>query len=346
VDLVVLLVVLTGVVTTVWTLASKPWRRPSKWERVARELGLDWHAKYQTASGWIDGHFLKISREPLHITRVDAAIWPPLDLGLVAPSIPMGVVYRNEDHPDRAISASSDPERTAKLFDYETRAILGHARPVSGQLQLLDDHLSVSLWEVATPDELRALLTGVLRILRVVDRARKRVPPARELVGVARAWSELANLRRFSGRSCPLGFSGEEAGMKLEFFTRRRPGGWVFAAVAEFRVPLEIGFRAATREFPTDMPFGQARLLTHDKEFNAAFVVSAFEAHYIQEALSLRARARLVELARTWRYVLVDDYGVSIEVSIDRYQEVSHVLEEARSAAELVDFVHPKRAYR
>ena len=55
---------------------------------------------------------------------------------------------------------------------------------------------------------------------------------------------------------------------------------------------------------------------------------------------------RLVELARTWRYVLVDDYGVSIEVSIDRYQEVSHVLEEARSAAELVDFVHPKRAYR
>lgn len=321
------------------------WKR--NWKRVASERGLKWHAEQQRISGWIDGRYVLVF-EDSELSRVCVLLWPPLDLGLRTPAASRSASFDKAEYPTQLIASARDPRRTNLLFDGELRSYLGERQLHVGTIQLWDDRVEFSVPGVIPVGKLRGILPHLLQIARTVDQARDGVSPPPEIAELQPGWEQLAAERHLAPRTCPYGFVGADAGIQVRFFVRRREDAWFIVAFAGFRSPLEIGFRGVSAAAASHIPWSMSPFVTGDPAFDATYHVSAFETHYVKEALSEKARTRLCELVQSWQHVVVDDYGVTIEMPLGSHAATGTLLDEARSAAELVDFIHPKKraAYR
>lgn len=307
-------------------------RRVRRWQAVARGLGLDWHPKLSRASGWLGGRYVAAWLDGMS-TRVDAMLWPPMDLGLSAAA---------------SVTRAYEPGRAKALLAGPVGKLLSKTRWSSF---VADDRVVITTFDAVSTRELKKMIAFARELARTVDQRRGDVPVPPRAVELTEDWGELARTLRLQGSDTPRALRGVARGLGVLIFLRRRgSSNWSVVVMAEFRAPLEIGFRATSHAVESSELWSLSPMSTGDREFDAAFRVSAFERDFVTQALSPAARARACEIAQAWKDVSIDDYGVRVEAVAANREKLEQMLEAALSTAELVDFVHPKRegagAYR
>lgn len=322
-------------------------RRTIQWRSIASSLDLDWHAQDRRLSGWMNDHFVAGWFDG-HWTRVAASLWPPLDLGL-GPPLEMSLeawMARRRGEPARMATESWDAARTRELLEGRvTEQLLSSP----WEVVLTDQHVVLCAANVATETQLRGMLELAEELASRIDERREEVSVPTLSPALTEGWPELALAQGLRMTRTPVGMVGTVRGLGARAFLRRRERSrWYPSVMAEFREPLEIGFRARPRAEPGEDPWSMQAVSTGDRAFDEVFSVTAFETEYVKQALSEGARTRALDLARQWRRVVIDDYGVLVEAERADRQTLERMLDDAVSTAELVDFVHPKRtaAYR
>jgi hypothetical protein len=313
-------------------------RRVAGWGRTAAQLGLYWHGSNDRMSGWLRGRFVAVWSQTMPSmpsmpirTHVAVALFPPLDIGLMATIEP----GRSE-----LSVAGADRDRAQQLTN-PLRSFLEAGR--SDFIRLDDERVLLIALRIESGPAITAMLEQALEIARRVDAARALVSPAADAVAsVGRDWHKLATARRCAMQSTPFGFCGVDRGLEVRAYMRRRADGRLTAsAMAAFRRPLQIGFQANPRRPGVEPPWSTQPLQTGDAEFDERFLVFASEHQYVRQALSEAARSRLCELVARWGSVFVDDYGVRIDAELVAADRLEQMLDDAHSAAKLVDFLHP-----
>jgi hypothetical protein len=309
--------------------------RVRQWSKLAARLGLDWHSSDDRMSGWMEGRYVAVwtewkGRLPL-TTQVAVMLWPPLDIGLLAMMTP-----------DTELSLRAlESDRARHLTEVVRLA------PKSGEYAVFhvdDERVMLATMGIEPEARIAVMIQRALELAARIDAARAMVAPSEAVAAIAPGWQELATTRRFAMQSTPFGFAGTDRALEVRAFTRRlADGARAASAMAAFRHPLRIGFRASPRAAEAPPPWSTQPLETGDPEFDQLFVVHASEAMYVREALSGRARARLCELVSRWGSVFVDDYGVRIDAGLVGADLLEGMLDDAHSAAQIVDFIHPGR---
>lgn len=282
---------------------------------------------------------------------VALALWPPLDLGLTLSTTKLEpeqqrVRYRQRGgpSPEQLFLAADEVERARQLLTPSLESAT-FADPAVGVFVL--DSWVVAERRAEVDSELRSTIDSALAVARAVESLRPSVAPPLEVATVGDSWRQVAERRRYLQTSLPFGFVGTECDVQVRAFTRRLAKGKLAAcAFASFRARLDIGFRVQSRGELRDSPSGMAPVYTEDPELDRLFETDA-ASERVKGILRPELRARLVQLHRSGLHVHLDDHGVLLDAGrLVEGEQTERMLDDAMSAAELVDGDEKRGAYR
>lgn len=305
--------------------------------RLARRSRLFLHSGALRVTGWLDGNYVVAWRDD-YSAHVAIRIWPSLELGLWRQPHDQ---LSGSEYMQLVIHQARDRARSRFLFEGELWSKIARA---PFDVEVFDEWLLVSDGFAHRFRKLPDMLRLALDVAELVTKRRKRLAAPAARSPLSAAVSELGVRHLLAPLGTPLGYEGNAFGANVAVFVRRdglTPES--ACVVAKFREPLEIGFCAERGRFDGGAWWGQEKLTLGEAAFDERYTVSASETEYVQQALSRRARERLCEMADRWHRVRVDDYGISIESDTATAAELEEICTDAARAAELVDFVHPRK---
>lgn len=322
-------------------------------EDVAKRLGLSFHEKKGLMSvpvvqGELDGQRVR-SAWGDRATTVFADLDPALDLGLevhthgfvTLPSLSERVLLGDSNWDDEVVATADDAERAAVLFaDDARRAVLG-LNATSAGFQVTDQAVAAYVLQL---DE--AMLVNAFqhaaRAAQLLGRARKAVPVAAPIAAHAKALRALARARSLTMEETPLAAAGELRAVRL---------------AVRFQRTGRDAFDMVVRAEPTEGTLGSGLLVrreslvdrlrtlvggqdfrTGDAAFDPMFLVRGDEEARVLAALDADVRALLLDLAKRFEAVAMDEGGLSLRGSAARVpaDQTATLLEAACSVVEAV----------
>jgi hypothetical protein len=287
-----------------------------------------------------------------HRTHVSFALWPPLDFGLDAIASDAPVPSMTE-YPDWLTARCGERERLRKFFTPTLRAVLADTpslRDLGARVVLGDERFSVVCEDVVLPEQLRFLVKAAIDTANAIRAARPDVPVSYRLSPLVHEWDTIVRSRGFVRERTPVGLRRDLGNMHLRCFVRYRRRKRFVVASAEFTKRQRIGILASSGKFANSpIPWSMRDWSTSDLAFDAVFSVSALSQEHVERWLPDGVRRMLCEVARTWRDVVFDDYGVSIEVSLDDDEfPIEPLMDDAQRIVEELQASMPpsRQAYR
>ncbi|MFO0589666.1 MAG: hypothetical protein U0441_19160 [Polyangiaceae bacterium] len=295
-------------------------------ERAAKNLGLAFRvAPGLTGSGEVTGELEGQRVRTVwsdRATVVRAELDPPLDLGLhvtskafvTLPSLSERVLLGDSNWDDEVVATADEAARGATLFEGDARrAVLGVNASSIGFL-VTDERVDSYALQYDT-GALESALQRVARVAALIHQGRASIPPPSVLAAHAEALATLARERGLTHERTPLRLSGALGPARVTVqFTREARGAFDLRVRAE---PLEGSLGAGVRirrETLVDRVrkiAGYQDLRTGDAAFDPMFLVQAEDEARAVAALDADVRALLLELARRFDEVEIDEAGIT-----------------------------------
>ena len=302
-------------------------------EDVAKRLGLSFHTKkglmnMPVVRGEIDGQRVH-SAWGDRATTVFADLDPPLDLGLdvqthgfvTLPSLSERVLLGDSNWDDEVVAMADDAGRAALLFaDDARRAVLG-LNATSAGFKVTDQAVAAYVLQLDEAMLVQAFQHAA-RAAQLISRARKAVPVAAPLAAHAKVLRTLARERSLAIEETPLALTGELRSVRLS---------------VRFQRTGKDEFDIVVRAEPTEGTLGSGLLVkreslvdrlktlvggqdfrTGDAAFDPVFLVRGDEEARVLAALDAEVRALLLDLARRFPAVAMDEGGLSLRGSAAR----------------------------
>ncbi len=320
---------------------------------AAKRLGLSFRMKeglvsMPLVSGVLDGQRVR-SAWGDRATTVLAELDPELDLGLevqsmgfiTLPTLAERVLLGDPNWDGEVVAIADEAARAAVLFASDARrAVLG-LNATSAGFTVTDQKVGAF---VLQPEEstLVQAFEHVARAASLIAAARRSVPVATPIAAHAKVLRAFARGASFTMEETPLKLGGELRSARLSVrFLRTGRGDFEIRARAE---PLEGSLGAGLlvkRESLLDRVktlVGQQDLRTGDAAFDPAFLVRGDEPARVIAALDGDVRALLLDLARRFEVVAMDEQGLSLRgpVTAVPAEETANLLE---AACTVVDHV-------
>lgn len=260
---------------------------------------------------------------------VEALIDPPLDLGLdvqrvgVVPRVSVErKIWLYDSNWDMEVDGLCDePLRANKLLEGDARrAVLG-LNATHADIAVNDESVGVFVLQ-ADEESLERAFRAVARTAKILDEARRKVPPAKAVAEHAKELSRFADAKGLGTTDTPLAAWGELGEARLQVAFPRT--GFRENAVVAHIGPLEGSLGPGLlvrRETMVDRVrtfLGGQDLKTGDAVFDPAFLVQAAEAERALAALDGDARALLLDLRRRFQEVTLDDQGLTLRAAASR----------------------------
>jgi hypothetical protein len=332
-------------------------RRMERWARVAAELGLSYVDN--TVSGVLDGQHVKLwvkvvsgSENNSYYTVVSGLLDPGMDLGLslyregILARAALGLLGHRDIHTgdptfDPAFIVRADePQRAVLLLTPELRGALIELAAQSGTALSLGD-AGCELERNGICDDERWMIWALrtaARLTRLMNRARRSLPPASALVAHKTAWQRLATAAGFRGMDTPLCMWGKLEGFDIWVYcVRVAPLDFRVESRVRFATPIHANLvvrRAQTLDAVSTL-FGGQDLELGDPAFDRAFLVRASRPDAAALVLDAEVRQRMLHLNERIGQVEVSDEGVlvrSVSLSRDPHQAMQ-LMEAARDLA-------------
>jgi hypothetical protein len=322
-------------------------------QEAASRLGLAYSVKLiplpsPVAEGKLEGQQVSCAWNERG-SRVEARFDPPLDLGLAIrsrgfanlPSLGQRVHLGDSNWDDEVIATADDAERAAVLFAADARRGLLGLNATTAHLEVTDERVVA---DVSLPDveSIVQALTHAARLASFVAAARLTVPVAAPLRAHAAALRAFAGEHRLQLEQSPLTLWGERTGVRLsaQFVRIGRNAFDVEVRVEPAEASDGFGLRVR-RESTLDRVktlFGGQDILTGDAVFDPMFLVRAEDEARAKGGLGGDVRALLLELARRFEVVSLDDASLVARSPVGRVPaaELVSLLEAACTVTELV----------
>ena len=295
-------------------------------QEAAERLGLSFKltaglVAVATVSGTLEGQRVHAAWGD-RATAVRAELDPPLDLGLhitskafvTLPSLSERVLLGDSNWDDEVVATADEAPRGATLFDGDARRALLGLNASSVDFLVTDDRVESYVMQFDA-SLLETALHHVARVASLMDRERAKIPVPSVLAAHAEALRRLSRERGLSIEQTPLRVSGVLGPARVTVRSERKGRGTYHLHVRAEPIEGSLGTGLLVRrESLVDRVRkigGYQDLQTGDAAFDPMFLVQAQDGARALAGLDADARALLVDLARRFECVEIDEGGLT-----------------------------------